>query len=242
MLFKIVKLEYMQKKYYSIVIILLFLIIGIIVYPTSSKNIIPQNYQEWNSSLGNIIYTLNENDRKLIKGYLDRHNPELNENVEEIPIHLSIDQAIKLQKIYLASPEAKITENAKEKLNKYNEIKQSISDNFFIAYISKENGISNSTFKITYAYKNKSNNDIANFTATLEFVDQNGNILEKKNIISNETIPANTTITHTEIYSKDVLNNFDIIKDLDSHFIDCQIIVTSIVFQDGKKLLLPPKE
>lgn len=232
----------MQKKIYIFLFLLVAAIVGMIFYPSSVQTtIIPADYKLWDKSLSKVMYSLEINERQLLKGYLDRHNPEVNENAKiDIPVNLSIEQAIKLQRIYLETPEAQKKIANEKSTEQYSTIKSEILNSLFIGYISKQN--ENEKVIITYAYKNKTVEDITAFEGTMTYVDNHATIIDKKIIKSQKLVPANSMFTYSEIYTKDNINNFDIIKGLTTHQLDCQIVITSITFKSGKKIVLPMQE
>jgi hypothetical protein len=195
----------------------------------------------WDKELSQVIYQLPESDRTLLKNYLDNHNPALPHSykVEDVPLELSVGKAIQLQKEYLLSPQALRDKATENKRKSYDEIQNRLNDSLFVTYLSKEQTNDDNLIAITYAIKNKTTQNIVGFQGTAIYHDKNGSILQSIDVEKSLTILANDTITITEKYKKDDLNNFDLLKNLDSHAIDCKFTILSISFLNGKQLTLP---
>ena len=238
----------MKKKIYlPLILTLLSLTIfgGVTsIYKSPYEVIIPVSHTEWDSKLNKIIYKLNEEDRQLLRHYLERHNPEITtyKIVEQVPIGLSINRAIKIEKEYLVSDQATQDRIHETKKKMYDHVKASIQNTIFVTYLSKNDvpPPQPDIMNITYAVKNKGNIDISSVEGTVVFVDKQGTSLETLNIEIKTEIPASSTTTVMESYKKSSFSNFDIVNEIPSKNLDGKFTIQKITFKNGKTLTLPP--
>lgn len=225
-------------KVISITFVVFFIIsIGIFLnYKNPYDVIIPIHSNHWNSSFYNSISGISDEDLKILKQYLERHDIDNNELSETIPINLTVKNAIDIEKYYVNSPET-IQQQQLALQNKIKETyKTNISNSLFITYIEKNNTVD--TFSITYAFKNKSKMPIVSFEGIAQFIDKNKNNIESISLKKTIAIPVGKTLTYIETYSKDSVVNFDLLQQIHSNDLDCQFIVNKIVFENGTILEL----
>lgn len=235
-----------MRKYIYIVILIIFTLSSLIYggyyfYNNSVYNlIIPVDYTLWEKKINNHIYKLNEEEQKYLRHYLDRHNPniESNINIEPIPLQITIKRAILIEKEYINSKQFQQDELNQNLIHNYISQKNELSDNIFITYLNKTLKIDNS-LEVSYAVKNKSNQQITQIIGKLIFLSEQGIVLDTIDFDKKMNFPANNITIINENYNETQLNNFKFIKEIPSSKFNCKIIINSVQFKNGKTIIIP---
>lgn len=217
-----------------------------------TDTLIPSDMNAWDKELAPAIKKLSEEDRKLFAAYVVRAKLSgvFSKEKQEIPIGMTIGEAILEEKKWIAEQEKQAAEAAALKMKieaDRAEVTKAINEVAIVSFLNKSELDSNfhvgrysdyQQFKV--GIKNKSEKEIVGVSGEMEFIDVFGKLVGSVTFKISEKIKPNGT--YIWIGGRDY-NRFNdshrAIWNLGEGKFTTRFVPSAVVFSDGTKLVAP---